>query len=169
MNNTTRRISRAGIIGALYLLLSLITFPIASGAIQFRVSEALCMLALIFPETIPALAVGCLLSNLITGCAPMDIVFGSVITLISALCTYVIGKCVNKDGLKIALGGIFPVLLNAFFLPLIWYWCYGEIEYLYYLQVIFLIISQSLTVYALGSPLYLSIKKMKSKGIRFLG
>lgn len=166
--SSTKIIARAGLIGALYVLLSLITFPVASGAIQFRVSEALCVLPLIFPETIPALAVGCMLSNLITGCAPMDVVFGSIITLVAGVGTFLMGKFIKNTVLKIALGGIFPVLLNVFFLPLIWYWCYGELEYLYLMQVLFLIISQSVSIYALGSPLYLSIKKMRKKGIKFL-
>ncbi|MBQ8427134.1 MAG: QueT transporter family protein, partial [Clostridia bacterium] len=43
MKSTTKIIARAGLVSALYTLLSLITFPVASGAIQFRVSEALCV------------------------------------------------------------------------------------------------------------------------------
>lgn len=165
---STKIIARAGLIGALYVLLSLITFPVASGAIQFRVSEALCVLPLILPETVPALAIGCMLSNLITGCAPMDIVFGSIITLVASLFTCLTGKMIKNVILKIAIGGFFPVILNALFLPLIWIWCYGAIEYLYYLQVLFLIISQSGAVYLLGTPLYFYVKKLKTKNLSFL-
>lgn len=168
MKGRTKKLSRAGLVAGLYTLLSLITFPVASGAIQFRVSEALCVLPLIFPETVPALAVGCLLSNLITGCAPFDIVFGSLITLLAGLCTYFVGKCIKNTAIKIFIGGLFPVLLNAFLLPLIWLWCYGTIEYVYMLQVLFLIVSQSVSVYALGTPLYLAVKGMKDKNIGFL-
>lgn len=168
MKRTTKIIARAGIIASLYVLLSLITFPVASGAIQFRVSEALCILPLIYPETALALAVGCALSNLITGCAIFDIVFGSLITLVAGGLTLLIGKFIKNTILKISIGGIFPVLLNAFLLPLIWIWCYGAIEYIYWLQVAFLIISQSVSVYLLGTPLYLFVKRMKDKGISFL-
>ena len=150
------------------LLLSLITFPVASGAIQFRASEALCILPLIYPETVIALTVGCMLSNLITGCAIFDIVFGSLITLVAGALTFLIGKLVKNTILRISIGGIFPVLLNAFFLPLIWIWCYGALEYIYWLQVVFLIVSQTISVYLLGTPLYIFVKKMKDKGIRFL-
>ncbi|MBQ8426413.1 MAG: QueT transporter family protein, partial [Clostridia bacterium] len=121
-----------------------------------------------FPATVPALAIGCMLSNLITGCAPMDIVFGSVITLVASIFTCLVGRFIKNTVLKISLGGIFPVLLNAFLLPLIWIWCYGQIEYLYYLQVLFLLISQSVSVYVLGVPLYLYTKKTKDKNISFL-
>ena len=158
MSKTTKTIVRAGLIAGIYVVLSLITVPVASGAIQFRIAEALTILPLIFPEAIPALFVGCMLSNLITGCMILDVFLGSVITLFASLCTYFIGKVIKKNWLKILLGGIFPVMLNAFLLPLIWILAYGVIEYVYYLQVLFLLISQSVSIYALGSPLYFAIK-----------
>ncbi len=168
MNGNTKKLSRAGIVAGLYVLLSLITFPVASGAIQFRVSEALCILPLIFPETTIALAIGCMLSNLITGCAPLDIVFGSAITLVAGALTLCFGKTVKNTAVKILVGGLFPVLLNALFLPLIWIWCYGVIEYMYVIQVVFLIVSQSVSIYALGTPLYLAVRKIKQKSVGFL-
>ena len=168
MNVTTKKLSRAGLVAGLYILLSLITFPIASGAIQFRVSEALCILPLIFPETAFALAVGCMLSNLITGCAPLDIVFGSLITLVAGVITIFTGKVIRNTAVKIFVGGLFPVILNAFLLPLIWIWCYGAIEYMYIIQALFLIVSQSISVYVLGTPLYLAVRKIKQKGVGFL-
>jgi uncharacterized membrane protein len=161
---TTKRIVRAGLIGGLYVALSLVVFPVASGAIQFRPSEALTLLPLLFPEAIPALFVGCALINLITGCAIFDIIFGSVITLVAAVLTYLIGKLIKQKTAKVLLGGIFPVLLNALFLPLIWVWCYGAMEYVYYVQVAFLIISQTVSVYALGVPLYFATEKLIKKG-----
>lgn len=164
---STKKLARAGIIAGLYVLLSMLTFSVSSGAIQFRASEALTMLALIFPESVPALTVGCALSNLITGCAALDVVFGSIVTLVAGALTYTVGKFIKKEALKIFVGGLFPVLLNAFFLPLIWYFCYGQLEFLYILQVAFLLISQSVSVYALGAPLYLTVKRLKEKGYNF--
>ena len=164
----TRALARAGIIAALYVVLSLAVFPVASGAIQFRPSEALCVLPLFFPEAIPALFIGCMLSNLITGCFVWDIFFGSAITLIAAILTYIVGTIIKKNGLKTFAGGFFPVTLNAFFLPIIWYYCYGELEYVYILQVAFLLISQSVSVYALGIPLYFAVKRLRGKGVKVL-
>lgn len=157
--NFTRVITRAGVIAALYAVTSFVTAPIASGAIQIRLSEALTMLAIIFPEAIPALFVGCFISNFITGCALLDVVFGSLITLSAAVLTHLVGKAVKGNALKIFLGGLFPVILNALFLPLIWLLCYGTGEYVYVLQVALLLAGQSLSVYALGVPLYLSVLK----------
>ena len=154
----TKKIVRAGIIGGLYVVLSLLTLPIASGAIQFRVSEALTLLPLFFVEAIPALFVGCMLSNLITGCMALDIILGSLITLVASILTFMVGKMLKKSWLKVLIGGLFPVILNALFLPIIWL-CYGVPEYTYYLQVLFLLISQSLSIYLIGSPMYFSLKK----------
>ncbi len=158
MSKTTKKLVRAGLIAGIYVVLSLITFPVASGAIQFRIAEALTILPLFFVEAIPALFIGCMLSNLITGCIILDVFLGSAITLIASICTFFVGKTIKKNWLKIALGGIFPVILNAVFLPLIWILAYGVIEYVYYLQVAFLLVSQSVSIYALGSPLYFAVK-----------
>lgn len=161
---TTKRIVRAGLIGGLYVALSLVVFPVASGALQFRPSEALTLLPLIFPEAIPALFIGCALINLITGCAVFDIVFGSLITLFAAILTYLFGKFLKSKIYKVLVGGVFPVLMNAFLLPLIWVWCYGAIEYVYYIQAVLLIVSQTVSVYGLGIPLYFATEKLLKKG-----
>lgn len=79
------------------------------------------------------------------------------------MCTFIVGKCLLKTPLKIALGGIFPTLLNAFLLPLIWFLCYKTGEYVYIVQVAVLVVSQSLSVYVLGTLLIVAIKKFKIK------
>lgn len=160
MHKTAKTISRAGIIAALYAALSLVTFSFSSGVIQFRLSEGLTLLPLIFPEATIALFIGCLVVNVLTGCALYDVIFGSLITLVAATCTFFIGKLFKSDVPKIAIGGAFPVLLNAFLLPAIWFFCYGKSEYAYILQCVFLIISQSASVYVCGSVFYFSSKKI---------
>jgi len=67
-------------------------FNLASGAIQVRISEALTILPVFTPAAIPGLFIGCLLSNLLTGCMPLDVVFGSLATLIGACGTYALRK-----------------------------------------------------------------------------
>ena len=158
---STKKLARAGVISALYVVLSLITFPVASGSIQFRLSEGLTLLPLFLPESVIALFVGCMLSNLITGCMILDVIFGSLITLLAGILTYLVGKIIKNKPLKYVLGGIFPVLLNAILLPVIWYFCYGQLEYLYLLQVAFLLASQTVSVYAFGVPLCIFIEKRK--------
>ncbi len=167
MNNYTKKITRCGLVGALYVLLSLLTMSFASGAVQFRISEGLCILPLIFPETTISVFVGCLLSNLLTGCGLIDIIFGSLVTLLAGVLTFIAGKIIKNTATKIAIGGIFPVALNAFLLPLIWIWCYGIIEYMYMIQMLMLLASQTLSVYLVGVPLYLSVEKFKQKNLPF--
>ncbi len=155
-------------IAGIYTALSLLTFPVSSGAIQLRVSELLCVLPILYVEAVPALFIGCALSNLITGCAPFDILLGSFVTLVSAIFTYLFGRIIKNKYIKLIVGGIFPVLLNAFLLPLIWIFCYGAIEYLYIVQASFIFIGQALAVYGLGAPTYISVVKLKEKGLSFL-
>lgn len=158
MNQTTKKIVRAALIAALYAALSMAAFPIASGAIQFRISEGLTLLPLVFPEAIAGVFVGCIVTNLITGCMWVDTVFGSIITLIAAILTYFVGKYLRKTWLKIFVGGLFPVLLNSFLLPVVWTFCYG-LEYTYFIQAAFLLLGESVSVYAVGIPVIIAINK----------
>lgn len=85
-------ICQAGLIAALYTVLTCVVgaFGLANGMIQLRVSEALCVLPFFTPAAIPGLTVGCLLSNVLTGCIWQDIVFGTLATLLGALGAYLL-------------------------------------------------------------------------------
>lgn len=159
----TASLARAGIIAGLYVALGVITLPVMSGAIQFRASEGLCLLPLVMPESVIGLFIGCLLSNVISGCAVYDVILGSLITLVSAVCTLAIGKTALKPGVKIITGGLFPVIFNALFLPLIWLLCYGTTEYAYYLEVCFLLVSQSVSVYGVGAGVLAAYRAVYKK------
>lgn len=159
----SKTLARAGIIASLYVATSFLTFPLASGAVQFRIGESLTLLALFMPESIIALFIGCVISNLITGCALLDVFLGSLITGIASVLTFLVGKLIKSTALKVFVGGLFPVFLNAIFLPLIWLVCYGAIEYVYYIQVLLLLIGQSLSVYGVGSIVYIETYKLLNK------
>ena len=162
-NSATAKLVRTGIIAALYAALCFLTFPIASGAIQLRLSEGLSLLPLVFPEATIGVAAGCFVVNLVTGCAIPDVIFGTLITLFAATFTYLIGKSIKKTAVKIVVGGAFPVLFNAFLLPLIWYFCYGGLEYVYMLSVLFLFLGEGVSVYLVGVPIVLFMEKLKKK------
>ena len=83
-NGKTQFITMAGVIAAAYVVLTFIaqTVGLASGAIQFRLSEVLTILPMFTTAAIPGLAVGCVLANILTGCALWDVVFGSIATLL---------------------------------------------------------------------------------------
>ena len=106
-------IARAAIIAALYtgLTYAFAFSSFVTWTVQFRVSEVLTILPLFWGEAVVGLWVGCLLGNLIS--APLDIVFGSTATLIAALLTFFIGQILRRGKLRVFLGAIPPVLVNA--------------------------------------------------------
>lgn len=104
---SVRQIAVAGIVGALYAVLSYFAavFGVAYGPVQFRFSEALCVLPFLFPAAAPGLFVGCLAANLLSPYGALDIVFGSLATLLAAVLTM---KAPNKW-----LAPLPPVICNA--------------------------------------------------------
>lgn len=113
-------ITQAAVIAALYVVLTLFinAFNLANGAIQVRISEALTILPYFTPAAIPGLFVGCLLSNFLTGAAIWDIVFGSLATLLGAICTYLLRK--QKWCAPIP-----PILANTIIIPFVLTYAYG--------------------------------------------
>lgn len=87
-------ISQAAMIAALYVVLTYIAnaFGLANSTPQVRLSEALTILPFFTPAAIPGLTIGCLLSNWLTGCHLLDIIFGTVATLIGAVLTYALRR-----------------------------------------------------------------------------
>ena len=112
--NNTLKLVTGGLIAALYVVLTVLAaqFNLASGAIQVRFSEALTIMPVFTAAAVPGLAVGCVLANLLTGCAAWDVIFGSLATLIGA-----VGTRLLKD--KPLLAWIPPVLSNMVIIPII--------------------------------------------------
>jgi uncharacterized membrane protein len=108
--NTLRFLIRGALIGALYFALTFILKPLSFGPIQIRISEALTVLPYSFPEAIFGVTIGCFLANLTSPFGPIDWVFGTFLTLISAVLTYWMGK----KKLKKYLAPLPPIIFNAF-------------------------------------------------------
>jgi uncharacterized membrane protein len=110
----TKSIARGAIIGGLYFALVLLFQPISFGGamgLQLRVSEFLTVLPFFFPEAILGLTIGCVLANFLSQFGWIDIVFGSLCTLIAAYLTFSLRKF-NKP--KLAYVGIIPpIFINA--------------------------------------------------------
>ena len=87
-NKSTMFLVQAAAIGAIYVVLTLLFAPLSYGEVQVRFSEALTILPYFTPAAIPGLFVGCILANLLGGSIPVDIIFGSIATLIGAVFTY---------------------------------------------------------------------------------
>ena len=89
MNHHTplRRLAEGGLIAAMYAALTMALTFSSFGVVQFRVAEMLTILPIFTPAAIPGLAVGCLVANLLSPYGPVDIVIGSLATLIAAILT----------------------------------------------------------------------------------
>ena len=121
MNKKTTYVAQAGMIAAVYAAATLITLlalqGLAWGPVQFRISEAVCVLAVLTPAAVPGLTVGCIIANLMalaingTGALGMlDVVFGSLATFLGALWCWKM-----RERPKLALLG--PVIANALIVP----------------------------------------------------
>ena len=89
MRSKTQLLALNGVIAAAYAALTLVAsaMNLAYGPVQFRFYEALTVLPFLLPEAIPGLFVGCLVTNLMSTVGPLDIVLGSLATLLAALWT----------------------------------------------------------------------------------
>lgn len=120
MKHNLKLLTRAAVVAALYIVLTLVAnmMGLANGAIQVRLSEALTLLPVLFAESVWGLFVGCLISNIITGCVIWDIIFGSLATLIGAFVTLRLKK--HRFFASLA-----PVVSNAVIVPFVLKYAYG--------------------------------------------
>ena len=114
---STRSLVRAGLIAAIYVVLTLIFQPISFGAIQFRVAEALTLLPILTSDAVPGLFVGCVIANLLGGGVWFDVVLGSIATLLAALCT-------RKFRARPPVAAIFPTIFNGLIVGPVVYFAY---------------------------------------------
>lgn len=155
MKRNTLTLTRAALIAALYVILTFISqmFGLASGVIQIRLSETLTVLPLFYKEAIPGLWIGCIIANILTGCAPWDVVFGSLATLLGAIGTYYIGRK------KPILGPVFPIISNMVIVPLVLQAVYGVKESFIFLAVT-VGIGEVICCGLLGWQLYKALKNV---------
>lgn len=141
------------VVAALYVVLTYLanTLGLASGAIQVRLSEILCVIPVFTPFAIPGLFIGCLLANILTGCALWDVVFGSLATLIGAVGTYLLRK-------HNFLAVLPPILANAIIVPFVLLFVYSlEGTYWYFLLTVG--IGEIISCGIFGAILLKSLKK----------
>ncbi len=162
-------ITQASAIAAVYVILTFIVniLGLSNGVIQVRLSEALTILPYFTPIAIPGLFIGCLISNLLTGCMPLDVIFGSIATLIGAIGTYLIGKCSGKAPLTPKknhlkwLAPLPPIIANTLIVPLILAYVYqfeGSIPYF----MVTVGIGELISCGVLGTILLLSLQKYQA-------
>ena len=103
------RLVRCAVIAAVYVVLCLALAPFSYGAVQVRIAEALCLLPVFGAEYIVGVTLGCFLANLL-GSTVIDVVFGTLATLLACLVTYKL-RDVRVKGLAIP-ASLPPVVFN---------------------------------------------------------
>ena len=112
--------SQAAMIAAIYVVLCIAFAPISYGAIQVRVAEALTILPYFTPAAIPGLFIGCLIANFAGGSIMIDVIGGSIATLLGATATWLLRKKSRY------LAPLPPILTNTLLVPYVLRYGYGE-------------------------------------------
>lgn len=112
--------TQAAMIAALYVVLTFLSnaFGLANGVIQIRISESLTILPYFTPAAVPGLLIGCIISNILTGCALFDVIFGSLATLLGAVGSYLLRR-------RKWLTPLPPILSNTIIIPFVLSYVYG--------------------------------------------
>ena len=150
---STAYICRSAVIAALYVVLTLLSaaMGISSGVIQFRLSEALCVLPAFTSAAVPGLTIGCLIANFVTGAPVWDVIFGSLATLLGALGARLLRKYRYLVPLP-------TVASNAVIIPLVLKYAYGVPDGLLFL-VVTVALGELVCCVGLGGVLGVALKK----------
>lgn len=153
-NKTVYFLAYGAAIAAIYVVLTMVFAPISFGPVQFRIAEALCVLPFFTPAAVPGVFIGCLLSNLLCGAAPLDVVFGSLATLIGAMGSY----AVRKNRWMVCLP---PIISNTLIIPWVLRYAYGS-EAMIYFAMVTVGIGEILAIGVLGNVVLTALDRYKN-------
>lgn len=111
----SRRVTRIGIAAALYFVLTVAPYTLSYNDLQFRLSEALMLLCFFNKDYIIAMSMGCFIANLFSP-IPIDILFGTVATVVAAIPIYLLRK--RGSLIRMVICSLFPVISNTFIIAL---------------------------------------------------
>ncbi len=159
---SAKQVAFCGVIAAFYVVFTWVLGEFGYGPIQFRIAEALTVLPYCFPVATAGLTVGCFLSNLMSSAGPLDLIFGTVATLLGCLGTWL---C-RKKNLR-WLAPLPPVVTNALFIGIL-LTVYSETTSLSYflLMAAQVGLSELICCYGLGLPLLLIVCRLQNKNNR---
>ena len=164
---TLQYLAQGAIIAALYVAINYAEAALFPGstnmAVQFRVAEALCIFACLTPAAIPGLTVGCFLANFVSiDILPIDLLIGTLATLLAALCMY----CTRHIRLFSAplLAFLMPALFNGVLVGLELELFLGEGAFSFTAFLItcaFVALGELVVLFALGLPLYYGMRRTR--------
>ena len=156
MKNTKARkrlvyITEASAIAALYTVITIAIGPLGSAAIQCRIPEAMCVLAIFTPAAIPGMTLGCLISNIATGCLWQDVLFGTLATLIGVIGARLLRRIWWLTPLP-------TVISNTLIVPFVLAYAYHAEDGIPFLMLT-VGIGEVISAYVLGIALYFALRK----------
>ena len=146
------RITQGAVIAALYVVLTLVFAPISFGPVQVRIAEALCILPMFTPAAIPGLFIGCLIANLIGGGIMLDVIFGSIATLIGA----VFGYMLRSNRWLVPLPAI---IANTLIVPFVLRYGYGVVDIAIPVLMLQIMVGEIAGCFVLGEILCTALQK----------
>lgn len=157
---TVKDLTLAAAVAAIYAVMCYFgsIFGLTFGPVQIRFAEALTVLPFLFPGTAPGLMLGCLIANLLSPYGPVDIVFGTLATVIAALLTAKMPRWY--------LAALPPVVVNLLILPPIWSWAeVGAVNSAFWaacgFNAVTFVIGEAVACYVLGTILLKALPKIK--------
>ena len=159
-NSKVQKLAMAAIVAAIYFVLCYFgnIFQLTFGPVQVRLGEALTVLPFLFPATAPGLALGCLLTNILSPYGPIDMVVGTLATAIAAFLTMKMPKWY--------LAALPPIVLNALLLPPMWAWATagavnGAFWAAYGWNLWTFVVGEAVACYVLGTVLLKALARVK--------
>lgn len=156
---TVRRLASMAMLAAVYAALTMGLGFMSYKTVQFRVAEALCVLPFFFPWTTWGLTAGCLIANLLSPYGPVDVVLGTLATLLSCLAVAALGRGDRRSWMRCILACAVPVISNAVIVGAVI--AFGETNRLfsgafwpvYSMNALSVGFEEAIVLYALGLPL----------------
>ncbi len=162
MNSRTAWMVRSALIAALYAVLTFI-IPFSSGLMQVRLSEAMCVLPYFMPAAVPGLFIGCLIGNLVSGAIPVDVIFGSLASLLAAYIVYLMGR----RGVSKWLAPLPAVVINALVLGAVFCYAYGLAGF--WVCALYVGAGQCIACYGFGMPLIYAVGRYGGRALNGRG
>ena len=157
---SVRELALAAVVAAVYFVLCYFgnIFQLTFGPVQVRLGEALTVLPFLFPATAPGVALGCLLTNVLSPYGPIDMVVGTLATAVAAWLTTKMPRWY--------LAALPPIVINALLLPPMWAWAEagavnGAFWAAYWFNLWTFVAGEAIACYVLGTVLLKALPKVK--------
>lgn len=164
-NFTVQAMTANAFIAALYAVITILCSPLSYEFSQFRFSEALNLLVFFNPTYTIGLTLGCLLANVASTVGPLDMIFGTLATLVSCLLMIGFSKLVKN----LFLSSFIPSIINAIVVPLIIYFSSlgtsdaFELNSMFWIMAGWVFLGEFVCITCIGYPIFLTLTK-KTKG-----